>query len=212
MRTKEDALLVLWQYLCVNDKSATSDALFVFGGRDVAVARHAAHLYNQGMAPLILISGNRGAYTKEWPLSEAEIFANAMKEQHVPEEVLVLEKEATNSQENVRFGMRRLLEVSTPPNHLLLISIPFMMRRCLALFADQYPEIETRACPPPGTLADYKAYAPYNFDQRLVNEIWRLKNYPAKGFFQPLVLPDEVEKAYAYLISHYPLHDYPDTP
>ena len=196
---RDQAASTLWDFLKAEGRPTVSDAIFVFGGWNMDVAHRAAELYLEGWAPLAVVSGNRGRATANWNSTEAHHFSLAMAERGMPLERIIAEHQATNSEENVLFGLLKLQEQAKLPRSLLVVSIPFMMRRCLALFAKNYPDIRITACPPVQGLEYYRDIASYDLYERLAGEIRRLKDYPSQGFFDPVPIPPEVEAAYLIL-------------
>ena len=83
-----------------------------------ARTRHAARLYNEGGAGLVIPTGGVG----EHPPSEAEVAARILREAGVPEEAILLEGEARNTWESARLvgemarerGIQSLLLVTDP--------------------------------------------------------------------------------------------------
>ena len=67
----------IWDYHLLNQPIKKSDAIFVLCSYDLRVAEHAAQLYLDGFAPLVIFSGAQGRATEGlFTLSEAETFAN----------------------------------------------------------------------------------------------------------------------------------------
>ncbi|PLX61493.1 MAG: hypothetical protein C0632_11615, partial [Vibrio alginolyticus] len=66
----------LWDYMQLKHELKPADCLFVMCSNDVRVAEHAANLYHQKLAPLIVFSGGEGRFTDGlFEKSEAETFA-----------------------------------------------------------------------------------------------------------------------------------------
>lgn len=53
----------LWDYMQLKHELKPADCLFVMCSNDVRVAEHAAKLYHQKLAPLIVFSGGEGRFT-----------------------------------------------------------------------------------------------------------------------------------------------------
>jgi uncharacterized SAM-binding protein YcdF (DUF218 family) len=184
-RDEEDfqrAVLPIWEYLARADPPVVSDVIFVFGSQDLTVPRHAAELYQAGYARSVLVTGRFGPMTaNEFDKAEALVFKDELMRRQVPERVITTEVEAGNTLENVRFGMAALRAVGQRPRSALLVSKPFVTRRCLATFARQHPEVVARGCPPPGSAAARRDRTPDAFAARLVAELQRLDRYAARG-------------------------------
>ena len=68
-------LQVIWDYLCLRQSPAPADCIVGFGNFNDDIARRAADLYHQGLAPWVLFTGGLGRNTracwrnrKRWPL------------------------------------------------------------------------------------------------------------------------------------------------
>jgi uncharacterized SAM-binding protein YcdF (DUF218 family) len=194
-RLEEDIALI-WGYLAAAQAPQPSDAFFVFGGLDMAVPRHAAALYLEGLSDLVLVTGNAGLLSKSaFDAPEAIVFQREMIRLGVPEKNILTETRATNTQENVVFGTARLRAHCPAAHSLLLVAKPFLMRRCIATFQKHAPDFSLISSPPPG---DWHAFVDRNMDdfvRRLPAELTRLEEYPQKGFIAPVSIPAEVREA-----------------
>lgn len=190
------AARLLWEYLRAEYPAVPSDAIFAFGGRDLTVPGHVARLYADGYAPLVLVTGATGPYTDTmYATSEAETYAKQLRQLGLPEQAIVLEPLARNTGENVAFGMQALVDRGYAADRLLLVGIPFLMRRASATFAAQFPSVVTVPSPPPGTYEEYAQKSPYDLASRLVAEVERLFQYASFGFCAPVSVPKEVIEA-----------------
>ncbi|MDW2406364.1 fructosamine kinase family protein, partial [Vibrio sp. 1262-1] len=101
----------LWDYMQLKQDLKPADCLFVMCSNDVRVAEHAAALYHQKLAPLIVFSGGEGRFTDGlFEKSEAETFADIARLAGVPSDAILVETRSTNSGENVRFTEQLLKE------------------------------------------------------------------------------------------------------
>lgn len=190
------AVLPVWEYLARADPPAPSDVIFVFGSQDLDVPRRAAELYRAGYASSVLVTGRFGPMTAEvFDKPEALVFRDELMRQQVAKHVITTEVEAGNTLENVRFGMAALREVGLRPRSALLVSKPFVARRCLATFRRQQPEVAVRGCPPVGSAADRRDRPWVAFASRLVAELDRLERYAASGDIAPQTVPAAVSAA-----------------
>jgi len=194
--TYQEALWPIWDYLAVAEPPQQSDLIFVFGGLDLAVPARAAELFLGGYAPLILVSGNVGPFSKDaFNKPEALIFQDEMAKLGVPRESIITEEKATNALENVIFGMQVLSSKKLSISRAILISKPFMMRRAMATFQQQFPSIVVHPCPPVGEILSFCDRSRYDFAERLLAELKRLKVYSQKGDITPQHLPESVVAA-----------------
>ena len=195
--TAYEALLApIWDFLAPRDDPAPSDVIFVFGSRDLGVARRAADLYTAGLAPRVLVTGRLGPMTERvFDKPEALVFADELTSHGVPERAITTEVRAANTLENVRFGMTALRAAGQRPRSALLVAKAFVMRRCLATFARQCPAVTVRGCPPNGSLTAQRDRPRAAFAARLVAEVHRLDRYGACGDIEPQVVSENVREA-----------------
>ena len=121
-----------------------ADAIFIFGHVDKRVAQQAIKLFKEGKAPKIIISGGIGTAQRDPNgfSSEAQYFASLMKENGISQDKLILEETATNTLENVVFGIKKANEVGLYPRSLILVAMPPLLRRSEATFAKQFSDIK----------------------------------------------------------------------
>jgi len=198
MDTRDEAVfqrlvLPIWAFLTRADSPVPSDVIFVFGSQDLAVPRQAAELFHAGHAPSVLVTGRFGPMTVGvFEQSEALVFKDELVRRGVPDRAIITEVEAGNTLENVRFGMAELRAAGQRPRSALLVAKPFVMRRCLATFARQYPEVVARGCPPAGSAEARRDRHGDAFGARLVAELRRLETYAGSGDIAPQQVPPAV--------------------
>jgi len=178
-----------------NKNIPVTDFIFIFGNVDPRIPRHAAKLFKEKMAPKIIISGGIGSLGKDPNgfKSEAEYYKSILIDNGVSEEFIILENEATNTLENVLFGIKKAKIKNLEINSLILVSMPALLKRSKATFLKHFPEIEI-----------YGDSFLYNEDEikderrarRFLAEIDRLKEYGEKGDISKTKIPKEVRKAY----------------
>ena len=93
-----------------------------------ARVRHAAWLYSEGEAELLIPTGGLGEHAP----SEAEVMASVLREEGVPEEALLLEDRALNTWDSARLvaGMAEKLGVKS----VLVVTDPLHCVRTVAAF------------------------------------------------------------------------------
>lgn len=188
-----EAIDEMWRFLAPSEVPLKSDVLFVFGGLDLAVPRQAASLYRSGFASQLLITGNAGLLTKDVFLEpECIVFRNEAVSHGVPLDAIITEDKATNTGENVEFGMSLLRSMGWAPHSALLVAKPFLMRRCLATFEKKFPNVVVRPAPPEGPWSEFLDRPEPEFVARLVAELDRLRNYSRNGFIAEVSIPDSV--------------------
>ena len=186
----------LWEYLAVSEAPQPAEVVFVFGSADMAVPDRAARLYHAGHAPRVLVSGSFGRLTRNvFDKPEAYVFKDRLVAAGVPAEAVIAEPAAASTLENVRFGMAALADRGFHPRSALLVAKGFALRRCVATFSRQHPEVRVRPCRPEASLeAAFDRSLPA-FATRLVAELERLERYAAQGDIEPQEVPEEVTAA-----------------
>lgn len=186
----------VWSYLAVSEPPAKSDAIFLFGGIDLNVPRHAALLFFDRYAEVVLVSGNAGRLTDEvFEGPEARMFTTFMERLGVPRNKIVLEDRATNTAENVSFGIKALKRRIGLPQSVIAVAKPFLMRRCVATFRLQFPDVRVIPNPPPGPPLLFVDRPRHRFAHRLVSELRRLRDYHSRGFITEQSIPPSVDAA-----------------
>ena len=71
----------------------------------------------------------------------------------------------------------------------------FALRRCVATFARQHPEVRVHPCRPEASLETAFDRSPPEFAARLVAELERLERYAAQGDIEPQAIPPDVRAA-----------------
>ena len=186
----------LWEYLAVSEAPRPADVVFVFGSADMAVPDHAARLYRAGHAARVLVSGSFGRLTRDvFDKPEAYVFRDRLVAAGVPAEAVVAEPAAASTLENVRFGMRVLADRGYHPRSALLVAKGFVLRRCVATFARQHPQVRVQPCRPEASLEAAFDRSRPAFAARLVAELERLERYAAQGDIEPQEIPPAVRDA-----------------
>ncbi len=169
------------------------DVLFVFGSSMRQTAEHAASVWHRAKARHIVVSGKGcesslpGGYE-----TEANFFSSIMQEKAVPREVIIIEGSATNTLENVLFGMKAAEKAGVLVRSAILCGLAPHTKRMRATFKKQFPDVET---------VGSGAYLPAQFFQspdmlnKLVGELTRLRKYARQGDIAPVEIPTAVENA-----------------
>jgi vancomycin permeability regulator SanA len=95
-----------------------------------ARTERAIELYQEGYAPYLLLSGGLGRY----PPEEAEVMRRLVTAAGIPEEALLLDKEAHSTWESVEKA-RQIMEQEGWKS-LIVVSDPFHMERALLMASD----------------------------------------------------------------------------
>ncbi|XP_060913082.1 uncharacterized protein SCO4629-like [Labrus mixtus] len=211
---REEWARILWDYLCLDQRLEKSDVIIGLGCHDLRVAESSAALFLEGWAPLLLFTGNVGKQTAGvWTRPEAEVFLDVALRMGVPRMNILLETEATNTGENIRFSHRVLKERNIPVSNVILVQQPFMERRVYATFMRQWPsqgelinaivtspQLSILDYPHPtvGTASDLICY--------MLGVVERIRDYPSKGFQVEQQLSSSVLSAYNWFLraGYYP--------
>ncbi|KAM6977263.1 uncharacterized protein SCO4629-like [Aplochiton taeniatus] len=200
----------LWDYLCLRQPLKKSDVIIGLGCHDLRVAERSAALFLEGWAPWLLFTGYQGNQTAGvWTRREADVFLDVALRSGVPRDHVLLENEATNTGENLRFSYRLLQERNIPANRVILVQQPFMERRVYATFLCQWPQqmepttqafvtspqIDISHYPNPsvGTASDLITY--------MLGVMERIRDYPEKGFQVEQEIPPGVLSAYHWFLQ-----------
>ncbi|WP_343313109.1 YdcF family protein [Brucella sp. BE17] len=195
------AAQMLWDYHCIYDPVPACDVIVGLGSYDLRVAERAADLYLEGLAPWLIFSGKSGNFTQNrYPSSEAEAFARVAIARGVPEKAIVLETQATNIGENIRFSLCKMVPGVVSP---IFVTKPQTQRRVQATVPKQWPQAKARVTAPLTPFEDQPT-ADFPLDMlihEMTGDLERILDYPAKGYQIPQAVPLKVMEAYDYLIA-----------
>ena len=195
------AARVLFAYHRIDDPLAPSDAIVGLGSYDLRVADRCAELFHDGIAPRLVLTGRSGHWTRDlYETSEAEAFAQICVAAGVPESAILIEPEASNIGENIRFAAALL---GPDLRRVVLVTKPQTQRRVKAAVARQWAGVEALVTAPRTAFGDQPTHAfPLeNLVNEMVGDLQRILDYPAKGFAVAQDIPGEVMAAYEFLIA-----------
>ncbi|MFC4562981.1 YdcF family protein [Nocardiopsis mangrovi] len=185
------------------------DLILALGSHDLRVADHAALLWRQGAAPLLLCSGCRGRRTggsdghPRWERTEAAVFADIARAAGVPRSALVLEDRSTNTGENLDFSRALCDRDGLASGRILITAKPYMARRALATAKVRWTDPEWafsgHACGYDGYPADASEAA--ELVHFLVGDLQRLDVYAERGWAAPVAVPSGVRDAFDALVG-----------
>lgn len=176
------------RYVMPSFPVCASDLGFLFGTRHgVPEFCEAAHeLWRNGMFNRLLVSGGR---TGSMPLAEAEVIAEQLVALGVPENVLILETEAMNTGENVRFGREKVAEVMdlSVIRSVVVIGKICSTRRYLMTLQRHWPGLSLSVCQINyfGIPAE-RWYEHEEFHARVLGEFNKIPRYLAEGFLEEI--------------------------
>ena len=198
---------IIWDFQQLRHQPISADIIVALGTNDIRVAHFAAELYHRGLGSLIVCTGGvahqNDLLATSWSKTEAEMYADAIREKQVPDARIILETEATNTGENVRFTRRLLRERSLTPRNILYAVKPFMERRIIATHAVDWPEIPATVASPEMALEDYftEELTPERVINIMVGDLQRLRVYGQRGLQAPQIIPPEVRDAFDRLTA-----------
>lgn len=201
-------LQVLWDYLQLHQQPRKADVIVGFGNFNTNIARRAAQLYFQGLAPKILFTGGLGRNTQGLlPEPEAVRFARVAREMGVPEQDILLEDKSTNTAENIQLTRALLEAENIPHGHILGVHQPFMERRIAAAVGVYWPELSFSVTSPQVTIGQYLQDAKAQGITEnaavsvIVGDFQRMELYARKGWQLPQQIPEAAWEAFHALVE-----------
>jgi uncharacterized SAM-binding protein YcdF (DUF218 family) len=193
----------IWDYMRLNQALTPADCILVFGSHDPRVGSYGAELFLRKLAPLILFSGKRGGLTRKWTKTEAEKFAQIAVRAGVPRAKILIEKEATNTGENVLFTKRLLEKRGLNLGSFLVVQKPYMERRTWATFKKVWPRKKIIVTSPPISFEDYpnRSISKRDVIAIMLSDLQKIAIYPQKGFQIPQRIPKKVLDCYRQLVK-----------
>ena len=201
-------LQVIWDYLGMHQEPQKAGCIVGFGNFNTNIARRAAQLYLEGIAPKILFTGGLGRNTEGlFPEPEAVRFARVAMACGVPAEDILIEDKSTNTKENIEFTRQLLQERGIPCNHILGVHQPFMERRIVAAMGVYWPDLNFSVTSPQVTIPEYLASAREQGVSEnasvsvIVGDFQRMDLYAKKGYQLPQEIPEEAWEAFRKLVA-----------
>jgi uncharacterized SAM-binding protein YcdF (DUF218 family) len=200
----------LWDYMKLRHVLKPVDIILVPCNRDDRVADYAAQLYKQGLGKYVLVSGGispkNDLLKSKWNArSEAHHFAEILLRHGLPRDSILIEPKATNTGENIRLSYQLLIKKKIYPHSILLLQKPYMERRTYATFIKQWPgEVKkVLVSSPPYSLQEYITEdQPFELVVNImIGDLQRIIEYPKLGYQIYQKVPQNVLKAYDYLLK-----------
>lgn len=187
-----------------------ADLVLGLGSHDLRVAHHAALLWADQTAPLLMFSGDRGRRTSgggghaRWERPEADEFATAARETAaIPDAALLLERGATNTSENFSRSRELAAAAGLDVRRAVVTAKPYMGRRAMAAAAVHWPGVEWTFRAFSGGFDGYpdERYSEEELIHFIVGDLQRLETYAALGWCAPVAVPDKVREAQRRLLA-----------
>ncbi|MET7742090.1 YdcF family protein [Streptomyces sp. NPDC005385] len=192
----------LWDYHQMGHTPRPCSVAIGLGSHDLGVADTAVDLYKHGMAPLLVFTGATSPTTQErMPRGEAVHYRERAVELGVPSSAVLVEPNARNTGDNIKFSRAVLEEAGVQVTSVLLISKPYEERRAYATACKLWPGIEFVSASTPMTFDEYvdSIQDAHLVIDMLVGALQRLLIYPEQGFMISQPVPDDVREAYERL-------------
>ncbi|HUD06447.1 MAG TPA: YdcF family protein [Candidatus Saccharimonadales bacterium] len=201
----DDLARTLLDYMKMNTPVEKSDVLIGMGALDIRIAERTAQLFLDGYGKYIIFTGGLGKITKHTHTqTEAERFRDTAIKMDVPEDKILLEKEATNSGENIVLVQELLESKDLHPKSLLVVTKSYMERRIYAAYKKQWKDKAARiiVTSPQITYEEhFNEDIPKDlFINVMVGDLQRIKVYPKQGFQIEQNIPENVWEAYKKLV------------
>ncbi|MDO8744650.1 MAG: YdcF family protein [Candidatus Brocadiaceae bacterium] len=127
------------RFLIVPDTQKPSESIVVLGG-GLGVQRviHAVKLYEKGIAPIIILTGQEMEFDgrkirfKDIKLTEPRLAGMLAKMYGVPEDILFFEERSQNTYEDAKYVKEDLLKMGI--HSAIIVSDPFHMQRVSMIF------------------------------------------------------------------------------
>lgn len=188
----------LWDYLAASRSHAPCDAVVVCCSYDLRVCDYACNLIQQGVAPLLILSGKTGNWTRHlWSRPEAHVYRERALQNGVAADAILMEEQATNFGENIAF-VRRLapalqrVTFVTKPNSVLRVRLTVPI---------QWPDVTAFVDAPPLRFPEEvsNVVGILGVIDEMVGDVDRIRKYPALGYQTPHDLPAEILESWHYL-------------
>lgn len=154
-------------FIFVDQEPEPADVIFLPGGNYPEAAIHAAELYHDGWAPVIIPSGRystvKGYFEPEDPSgfqnekvklvykdryeTECDYLSDILTQLNVPEQAVLGEDQATYTYENAIYSRKLVEQKGIQVKRAILSCQAFHARRCLLYYQEQFPDVEFLVCP-----------------------------------------------------------------
>ena len=199
MRSRNEILAdakVIYDYLTLAPAApGRAEILLAAGSHDLRAADHAAKLFLEGAAPLIVCTGGYGKMTEGiFAKPEGELFAERCVALGVPADRILIENRATNTGENFAFSRDLLAARGLFPKSGIVTCKPYMAKRVWATGTRQWGEVKWYVSVPALSFEDYPSeVTPLESTIHLMTgDLQRLRVYAQKGFQAPVEVPEEI--------------------
>ncbi len=190
----------LFDYLYLQDRLSLAEAIIGFGHFDQKIPFQCGKLFSEGFAPLIIFSGGIGAGSAGLNKPEAHEFFDTLIH-HFPElpaDKVLLEDKSTNTGENIRFTLSLLKQKQSEIKefkNIIIVANAYRQRRVWLTCKKYFENSVLLNCPPPTdfeTELEMFRSKGEDFYTHLIDEMERIKIYPAKGYIAENIIPTKI--------------------
>ncbi len=195
----EDAK-TLWGFHAVGQEIAAAHVIVCLGSYDPRVAVRCAQLLRDDVAPIAVVTGGYGNWTRgTLDRPEAEVFAGVIESHGVARHRLIIEPSATNIGENIAFARAAVCDRDI--RRAVFVTKPQTQRRVWATVRKQWPQIECVVTAPAHDLMSQAVNDDglARLTEEMVGDLQRLMEYPTAGFQVAVEIPPAVLDAYTRL-------------
>ena len=199
---------ILWDFMHMGQALEKADVIVGFGCYDEDIPKRCAELFRRGFAPYVCFSGGLGRNTSGiWSRPEAERFAAIAISGGVPENRIILEKESTNSAENLLFTPKVLADAGVKAEKIIAGHTPYMETRLWAAMQVYWPGGRAVYTSPQVSVEEHIAHAEKigmtrkGVIETIVGDVQRMELYAEKGYQAPVEIPAEVRAAFDALVK-----------
>ena len=153
--------------LCVRDVPAKAQAVIVLGGENWKRVPRAAELFNEGFAPLVIVSGKGDSGESRSRLIKSG----------VPSASVLVESRSTSTRENALLSVALLREHGI--TNAILVTSWYHSRRALACFETYAPDISFQSCPtfPDAKMSWPERYLRTRIQEEYAKTVWYLVRF-----------------------------------
>ena len=157
---KRDVIKDITDFIFVADAPERADIIFIPGGSYPELPEHAARLWREDFAPLVLPTGKysikrgrfRGVRTKAEIydgdyLTECEFMTDVLQKNGVPAAAILREDRSEYTRQNAFFAREVTDAAGLRIDRAIIVCQGFHARRCLLYWQTAYPETAFFVCP-----------------------------------------------------------------
>lgn len=190
----------LWDYLSSFASTSRADAIVVCCSYDLRVCDYACELVKSGLSDQLVISGNRGNWTRHlWERPEAHVFYERALARGLAGSAMLVEDQATNFGENVKLSRALLPDADC----VIFVTKPAAVLRLKLTIEAQWPGIQSHVSCPNVRFPDdvSNVIGVLGAINEMVGDIERIQTYPGLGYQVEHELPEHVLSAWRELIE-----------